>query len=146
MKGSHVLYRSPDQIHATFMSDAAQTVSRLPLDLSWCRDSHQFDVVFMFRHLIGWFACARLSDSQLIPSGGTFVSTLTTLALYQRSFRWFEACSCKPAPRGPPSSFVQLRTLYEKVRSWRTTLRVSYKNRTCQNLCYLARKPNITGL
>jgi hypothetical protein len=28
--------------------------------------------------------------------------------------RWFEACSCKPAPRGPPSSFVQLRTLYIK--------------------------------
>jgi hypothetical protein len=29
-----------------------------------------------------------------------FSLTLTTLALYQRSLRWFEACSCKPAPRG----------------------------------------------
>jgi hypothetical protein len=27
---------------ATFMPDAAQAVNRLPLDLSWCRDSHQF--------------------------------------------------------------------------------------------------------
>jgi hypothetical protein len=69
------------------------------------------------------FACARLSDSQLIPSGGTFSSTLTTMAFGHSSLRCFEACSCKPAPRGPPSSFVQLRTLYEKVRSWRTILR-----------------------
>jgi len=40
-------------------------------------------------------------------------------------FRWFEACSCKPASRGPLSSFVQLRTLFIKVRSWRTMIRVS---------------------
>ena len=43
-----------------------------------------------------------------------FSQTLTTMAFDHSSFRWFEACSCKPAPRGPPSSFVQLRTLYEK--------------------------------
>ncbi|MGB2927856.1 MAG: hypothetical protein WBB70_02990, partial [Desulfobacterales bacterium] len=58
------------------------------------------------------------------PSCGTFSLTLTTLALYQRSLRWFEACSCKPAPRDLPSSFVQLRTplIYIlKVRSWRTS-------------------------
>jgi hypothetical protein len=35
-------------------------------------------------------------------------------ALYRYSLRWFEACSCKPAPRGLPSSLVQLRTLYIK--------------------------------
>ncbi|UPA55381.1 hypothetical protein MWH06_01705 [Wolbachia pipientis] len=34
--------------------------------------------------------------------------TLTTLALYQSSLWLFEACSCKPAPRGPPSSTAQL--------------------------------------
>ena len=61
--------------------------------------------------------------SSLWVTPATILCRLTTLALYQRSFRWFEACSCKPAPRGPPSSFVQLRTLYEKVRSWRTILR-----------------------
>ena len=62
-----------------------------------------------FRHLIGWFACARLSDSQLIPSGGTFSSTLTTMAFDHSSLRCFGACSCKPTPRGPPSSPVQPR-------------------------------------
>jgi hypothetical protein len=50
----------------------------------------------------------------------TFPLTLTTVALYQSRLRRFEACSCKPAPRDLPSSLVQLRTLYIKVRSWRT--------------------------
>jgi hypothetical protein len=37
---------------------------------------------------------ARLSESHLPRSYAvTFLKTLTTLALYQRSFRWFEACS-----------------------------------------------------
>ncbi len=40
-----------------------------------------------------------------------FSLTLTTSALYQSSLRWFKACSCKPALRGPPSSFVKLHTL-----------------------------------
>jgi len=39
-----------------------------------------------------------------------FSLTLTTLALDQSSLRWFEARSCKPAPRGFPSSLAQLRT------------------------------------
>ena len=70
-----------------------------------------------FRHLIGWFACARLSDPQLIPSSGTFSSTLTTVALYQCSLRCFEACSCKPTPRG--------QTLISCAASWRTTCNLS---------------------
>ena len=40
-----------------------------------------------------------------------FSLTLTTLALYQRSLRWFEVCSYKPTSRGLPSSLAQLRTL-----------------------------------
>jgi len=80
--GSHVPHRGLSQSHATFMPDAAQTVSRFPLDLSWRTESHQFwRRQNYFRHLIGWFACARLSDSQLIPSCRTFSSTLTTTAL-----------------------------------------------------------------
>ena len=59
-----------------------------------------------------WFAVAHLLDPHLIPSNETFSLTLTTPALYQRSLRRFETCSCKPAPRGLPSSFVQLRTLF----------------------------------
>jgi hypothetical protein len=64
-----------------------------------------------FRHLIGRFACTHLPEPHLPRSCRDFSQTLTTLALYQRSFRWFEACSCKPAPRGLPSSLTQLRTL-----------------------------------
>jgi len=30
------------------------------------------------------------------------------MAFDHSSLRWFEACSCKPAPRGPPSSSAQL--------------------------------------
>ena len=53
-----------------------------------------------------WFACARLLDPYLTSSCEAFSLTLTTLALYQRSLRWFETCTCKPTPRGLPSSFV----------------------------------------
>ena len=38
-------------------------------------------------------------------------STLTTRTLNPRSLRRFEACSCKPASRGPPSSSLKHRTL-----------------------------------
>jgi hypothetical protein len=109
--GSHVPSKSLNQGHAIFMPDAAQTVSRFPLDLSWrpwCTPS--FDVISYVTTPHQWFACAHLLDSHLIPSSGTFSLTLTTLALYQSSLRWFETCSCKPVPRGLPSSFEQLHT------------------------------------
>jgi len=50
---SHVPYKSQNQGHAIFMPDAAQTVSRLPLDLSW--NSASTPVLtppLIFRHLI----------------------------------------------------------------------------------------------
>ena len=61
----------------------------------------------------GWLNVKILNRNQLLY-------LLTTKALYLYSFRWFEACPCKPAPKGLPSSFVQFCTLYIKVRSWRT--------------------------
>ena len=67
------------------------------------------------------------SSSRYIPATvlcRDFSLTLTTLALYQRSLRWFEACSCKPAPRGLPSSLAQLRAHYKTMRSWRTYLHI----------------------
>ncbi len=118
--GSHVPHKSLTQIHATFTPEAAWAVNRFPPNLS----RTQYSNPVLTSSLIEWFAYARLSESHLPRSYAvTFPKTLTTLALYQRSFRWFEACSCKPASRGPPSSFAQLRTLYIKVRSWRTILR-----------------------
>lgn len=62
----HVPHRSLNQIHATFMPDAAQAVNRFPLSLSW--DLYRTPVLTspkLFRRLIGWFAFPRLSDPYL---------------------------------------------------------------------------------
>ena len=60
---SHVPHKSPVQVHATFMPDAAQAVSRSPLNFSW---SSVRPLVltspFCFRHLIdGSLALISLS-------------------------------------------------------------------------------------
>jgi hypothetical protein len=39
---SHVPHESLVQVHATFMPDATQAVSRFPLGLSWSQASLQF--------------------------------------------------------------------------------------------------------
>src|ERR1039457_1952536 len=51
-----------------------------------------------------------------------FPSALTTMAFDHSRRRWFETCSCKPVPRGRPSSVEQLHTLspFGPLRSWRT--------------------------
>ena len=41
----------------------------------------------------------------MIPD--TFSLTLTTMAFGHSGLRWFEACPCRPASRGLPSSLVQ---------------------------------------
>ena len=48
------------------------------------------------------FARARLLASHLTESSPAFSSTLTTIALYDSSSRWFETHSCKPVSRGHP--------------------------------------------
>ena len=126
MKSSHVPHTSPDQSHATFMPDAVQAVSRFPLDLSWRTDSHQF-----WRRL---YIFDTSSDGSL-----TLVSLIHNWSrpagpFPQRSPQWLLTNAAwgvlEPAPasrlRGAkPSSHVQLRTLYIKVRSWRTICYVS---------------------
>ena len=62
-----------------------------------------------------WFACARLLESYLTPSCEAFSLTLTTLAFYQRSLRWFKASTCMAASRNLPSSLAQHRTLGYKT-------------------------------
>ena len=113
--GSHVPHKSLNQVHAISMPDATQTVSRFPLNLSWRSPSTPvLTSSQIFRHLIN----GSLVLISLIHTGHglghAFPLTLTTTALYRCSLRWFEACSCKPTPRGLPSSSVQLRTLYIK--------------------------------
>ena len=61
--GSHVPRRSLDQVHAISMPDAAQTINRLPLDLS-CRPPsiRSFDAVSDISTPHQWFACTHLLD------------------------------------------------------------------------------------
>jgi len=91
-----------------------------------------FDLVFTVSTPHQWFACTHLLDPYLPRSFAvTFPSTLTTMAFDHSSLRWFEACSCKPAPRGLPSSLAQLRAAigelfyYTYVHSWRSLFTVS---------------------
>ena len=107
---------------ATFTPEAAWAVNRLPPNLS--RTQYSSPVLtssIIFRRLIEWFACARLSESHLPRS--------SAVTFPKRSLPWLFTNAAlgglKPAPasrlRGAiPSSSVQLRTLYVKVRSWRT--------------------------
>ena len=55
------------------------------------------------------------SSSCLIPdlvNARPFPSALTTMAFDHSRQRWFGTCSCKPAPRGLPSSEKQLRATW----------------------------------
>src|SRR5262249_17825116 len=58
-----------------------------------------------------------------------FPSAFTTLDFVQSRRRWFGTCSCKPIPRGRPSSVKQLRATrpYDHSRSWHTIVRVPRK-------------------
>ena len=55
---------------------------------------------------------------------------LTTMAFDHSRRRWFGTCSCKPVPRGLPSSVEQLHTsrpLRPSLRSWRTVVGIAAK-------------------
>jgi len=54
------------------------------------------------------FIFIGLRDTYLTNSALPFSVTLTTMAFDHSSLRWFEAHSCKLAPKGPPSSLIQL--------------------------------------
>src|SRR5258706_15115042 len=57
-----------------------------------------------------------------------FPSALTTMAFDHSRRRWFGTCSCKPVPRGRPSSVKQLHTLdpFGPLRSWRTVIGIAH--------------------
>ena len=127
MKSSHVPHKSPNQIHATFMPDAAQAVSRYPLGLSWRTESHQF-----WRHPWNFDTSSNgsLSLVSLIHNwsrlAGPFPQRSPPRLLTDAAWG---ALGSAPASRlrgAKPSSPVQLRTLYIKVRSWRTICNVSF--------------------
>ena len=79
------------------------------------RRASGFDVTLSFRHLISCSLALASFIIYLTSSCEAFSLTLTTLALYQRSLRWFEASTCMAASRDLPSSLVQHRTLEYKT-------------------------------
>ena len=93
------------------MPDAIWTVSRPPSRLI---PGHPivpgFDIIHSLSTRHQWFTRVRLLGPHLTRVSLPFPSTLTTRALYPRSLRRFGTCSCKPAPRGLPSSLAQRRT------------------------------------
>jgi len=55
------------------------------------------------------FTCVRLLDPHLTESSSAFSFNVHHKALDLRSLWWFEVRSCKPTPRGRPSSLVKHR-------------------------------------
>ena len=130
--GSHVPHKSLNQGHAAFMPDAVWAVGRYLPDLSRANETHPVltpSMHFSTRHQR--FACARLLGSHLTRSRPAFSSTLTTIALYDSSLRWFEACSCKPASRDRPLISCAAWLLWKCLNhssslapSWRTLIQM----------------------
>ena len=126
MQNSHVPHTSPDQIHATFMPNATQAVSRFPLCLSWRKDSHQF-----WRHpqIFDTSSDGSLTLVSLIHnwsrSAGPFPQRSPQWLLTNAAWGVLEPVPTNRLRGAKPSSPVQLHTLYIKVRSWRTICYVS---------------------
>ena len=79
------------------------------------------------------FAYARLLASYLTGSSPAFSSTLTTIALYDSSLRWFEARSRKLASRGLSLISCAARLLWKCLThsssfapSWRTLVQMPF--------------------
>jgi hypothetical protein len=113
--GSQVPHLSLNQDHATFMPDAKWAVKQVASHSApGLTTPPGFDVVPTLSTLHQRFTRVRLLDPYLTESSSAFSLTLTTRTLNPRSLRWFGACSCKPAPRGLPSSHMQHRFAQKK--------------------------------
>src|SRR5262249_44158529 len=63
-----------------------------------------------FRHFIGSSLAVLFLPGTWPANSRPFPSAFTTSSFGQSRRRWFGTCSCKPVPRGRPSSVEQLRT------------------------------------
>ena len=130
--GSHVPHKSLKQGHAAFMPDAIWAVDRYLPDFSRANETHPVLTPSMhFSTRLQRFARARLLASHLTESSPAFSSTLTTVALYDSSSRWFETHSCKPVSRGHPliscAAQLQWKCLNHSssfAPSWRTFIQM----------------------
>jgi hypothetical protein len=89
--GSHVPYKSPIELRAVYMPDAAWAVSGHPPSLSR-RKGHPPVLTSPnpLSTLHRRFACARLSQPCLPESCSDFSATFTTVAFKDSSLRWLE--------------------------------------------------------
>ena len=120
--GSHVPRKSLTQSHAIFTPEAAWAVNRFLPNLSRTQySSLVLTSPIIFRRLIEWFACARLSESYLPRS--------YAVTFPKRSLPWLFTNAAlgglKPAPasrlRGAlPHLLCSYAHFMLKVRSWRT--------------------------
>jgi len=70
-----------------------------------------FDIIPTLSTRRRWFPCSPLLASHLTWFSRPFPSVLTTMAFDHSHRRRFGTRSCKPVPRGLPSSIKQLHTL-----------------------------------
>jgi hypothetical protein len=92
--GSHVPYKSLIQVHAAFEPDAAWAgLQDSAHAYPGVTTSSGFDIDDTLSAVHRRFAFARLSGPYLTGSGPIVSATLTTIALYNSSLRWFGADS-----------------------------------------------------
>src|SRR5437763_2152294 len=109
------------------MPDAAPSVNRLRRSSSRSNDSLRFrhrPYAFDTSSVVPLQSSSCQSPDLVLPR--PFPPALTTTAFARSRQWWFGACSCKPVPRGPPSSIKQLHTsrpFRPSLRSWRTIIR-----------------------
>ena len=114
------------------MPDAIWAVDRYLPDFSRANEAHPVLTPSMhFSTRLQRFARARLLASHLTGSSPAFSSTLTTIALYDSSLRWFETHSCKPVSRGHPLISCAAQLLWKCLNhsssfapSWRTLIQM----------------------
>src|SRR5271166_1114479 len=114
------------------MPDAIWAVDRYLPDFSRANEAHPVLTPSMhFSTRLQRFARARLLASHLTGSSPAFSSTLTTIALYDSSSRWFETHSCKPVSRGHPLISCAAQLLWKCLNhsssfapSWRTLIQM----------------------
>ena len=100
------------QTQATLMPDATPPVNRFRRGCSRSNDSLRFrhrPYAFDTSSVVPLRSSFCQSPDPVLP--GPFPSALTTMAFDHSRGRWFGTCSCKPVPRGLPSSIKQLHTL-----------------------------------
>ena len=114
------------------MPDAIWAVDRYLPDFSRPNETHPGLTPSMhFSTRLQRFARARLLASHLTGSSPAFSSTLTTIALYDSSLRWFETHSCKPVSRGHALISCAAQLLWKCLNhsssfapSWRTLIQM----------------------